>query len=451
MDVGEVVRRIGLAYWPLILGLTFAGFAGAAALHYNDAPIYTSDVRLVLDASDPRAASESVAIADTAKSIATTPSNVSDALASAGVSRDVKQFATRNIELQPLGTSGVMDLQVKDTDPVAAAAIANALAVDVVSTRLTVNEGQAYQLTASLTNQIKALDASIAQLDARIANYQAIATDPSVSAAALSGLYSERTSLAQERLTLEAQISQIKQSLALRPQAGVIDGAEPASKPDPSRAPIDMALGGLGGLVLGIILAALLATLRPRIRGSREISRMLEAPVLGDFQALEQEDHKSLPARVRIAAIRAGVKHVQLVPLDGSAEAVSLVKVMAKKLAPRAATVGTPLNGNGQVVAANRRKVHHSIDVTAFDVSLFSKNGDSTETGLILVTPNVLGRKDLDASAELLALTGWPVAGVVTYRRRSSRSVGKKDRDHVDAVRAYETDHESRFTPLGYL
>src|SRR6266851_2804044 len=351
MDVGEVVRRIGLAYWPLILGLPFAGFAGAAALHYNDAPIYTSDVRLVLDASDPRAASESVAIADTAKSIATTPSNVSDALASAGVSRDVKQFATRNIELQPLGTSGVMDLQVKDTDPVAAAAIATAL---------------------------------------------------SVSAAALSGLYSERTSLAQDRLTLEAQINQIKQSLALRPQAGVIDGAEPASKPDPSRAPIDMALGGLGGLVLGIILAALLATLRPRIRGSREISRMLEAPVLGDFQALEQEDHKSLPARVRIAAIRAGVKHVQLVPLDGSAEAVSLVKVMAKKLAPRAATVGTPLNGNGQVVAANRRKVHHSIDVTAFDVSLFSKNGDSAETGLILVTPNVLGRKDLDASAELL-------------------------------------------------
>ncbi len=178
---------------------------------------------------------------------------------------------------------------------------------------------------------------------------------------------------------------------------------------------------------------------------------MLEAPVLGDFQALEQEDHKSLPARVRIAAIRAGVKHVQLVPLDGSAEAVSLVKVMAKKLAPRAATVGTPLNGNGQVVAANRRKVHHSIDVTAFDVSLFSKNGDSAETGLILVTPNVLGRKDLDASAELLALTGWPVAGVVTYRRRSRRSVGEKDRDHVDAVRAYETDHESRFTPLGYL
>lgn len=450
MEFDEVVRRVGVAYWPLIVALVIAGVAGAFALHVNDRPVYTSDVRFVLDAPDPRAASESGSIADTAKSIATSQSNVADALAAAGVQRDVEQFTTRNIELQPLGTSGVLDLQVKDTDPVAAAAIANALAAEVVKTRATVNESEARQLAASLTDQLKALDARIAQLEARIAGFRGGA-DPSVSAAALSGLYSQRTSFAQERLSIESQINQIYQSLAMRPQAGIIAAAVPASKPDPSRAPIDMALGGLGGLVLGIMAAALLATLRPRISGQREIERMLEAPVLGDFDALEDSSEAEVTARIRIAANRAGVKRVQLVPLNGSDEAINLVNVLTAKLGPGTghASVPVPLNGNGQVITHRGRKPHSTIDVTPFDPSALSKNGSANETGLILVAPNVLAREDLNASADLLSLTGCTVAGVVTYVPRSGRRGGRGM-----AVRRYSerrlAAHGSGLDPLGY-
>jgi len=454
MDVGEVVRRVGLAYWPLILGLAFVGAAGAGAVHFKDAPIYTSEVRFVLDTSDPRAASESVAIADTAKSIATSPANVSAALLSAGVDRDVEQFATRNVDLQPLGTSGVMDLQVKDSDPVAAASIANALAIDVISTRLRVNELQAVQLATSLTDQVKALDASIAQLDARIANYRSSSPDPSTSAAALSGLYSERASLAQERLTLEAEINQINQSLALRPQALIIDAAVPASAPDPSRAPIDMALGGLGGLVLAVILATLLATLRPRISGTRQIERLLAAPVLGNVNRLDDEVDATLPARVGIAAMRLGVKHIQLVPLDGSVEAVNVVNVLADRLGsrPAAASVPVPLYGNGQAVThPRRRSPNHHLDVTPFDPALFMKNGNATETGVILVTPAVLGKGVIEASTDLRSLTGWPVAGVVTYGRKLGRSWELETYGRRSPARARHADVDNRFTPSGYL
>jgi hypothetical protein len=446
MEVNDVVRRVGLAYWPLILGLACVGAMVGGILHYHEPAIYTSDVRFVLDTPDPRAAAESTSIADTAKSIATSPSHIAAALALAGVSRDINEFATRNVELLPLGTSGVMDLQVKDTDSVAASVIANALVADILSTRSAVGDSQANDLIASLTDEINTLGTNIAKLDGQIAHYRPTSNDPSISAAALSGLYSERASLAQERLSLEQEKYQINQSMALRPHAGIIDPAVPASKPDPSRAPIDMALGGLGGLVLAVMLAALLATLRPRIAGQGAIERMLEAPVLGDFDPLDENLDTTLGTRVRIAAIRAGVKHVQLVAIDGSAEALGLVSILAEKLGSRRPpdSVPVPLNGNGQAVARPRRKSSHhdDIDVTPFDLSVFSKNGYTTETGLILVTPDVLHRTNLDASTDLVSLTGWPVAGVVTYGRKLHRIIGLELHGRRSELRLLRADRD---------
>lgn len=427
MDVADVVRRVVLAYWLLIIALVAMGGAAGGALHYGEAPVYTSDVRFVLDASDPRAAAESTAIADTAKSIATSPGHVEAALAVANVHRDVQQFATRNIDLQPLGTSGVLDLQVKDTDRYAAAVIANALATDILSTRASVGTSQANDLLKSLNAQISTLDASLASVDAQIAGYRPTSSDPSVNAASLSGLYSERTSIAQERLTLEQQRIQISQSLALRPQAGIIDHAVPASEADPTRAPIDAALGALGGLVIAVMIAAVLAALRPRISGQRAIERALDAPVLGYFDPMADNLEATLGVRLRIAASRSGVKHIQLVPLNDSAEAVSVVAVLAERLGFRlpaaSISVPVPLNGNGQAVVKPRRKVAASdLNVVPFDPLVYS-NGTASESALVLVAPSVLHREDLDAGADLVSLTGQPIAGVITYARAPRRTL----------------------------
>lgn len=424
MDVQDILTRVGLAYWPLIVALTILGAIGGGALHYGEPPIYTSDVRFVLDANDPRAAAESVAIADTAKSIATSPGHVEAALAVADVKRDAFQFSQRNIDLQPLGTSGVLDLQVKDTDRYAAAVIANALATDIISTRASIGDTQANDLVASLTTQITALDASLANVDAEISAYHSISSDPSVNAAALSGLYSERASLAQERLTLEQQRIQVAQSLALRPQAAIVDQAVPADQPDPSRAPIDMALGALGGLVVAVLLASVLAAVRPRIRGQRQIERALDAQVLGEFDPLDEDTESTLGTRIRIAAARAGVKHVQLMPVNESDETLSVAGVLAERLGHRApiASVPVPLNGNGEaIVRPRRRPPAHEIDVHPFDPAAYLKNGNAAETALVLVAPDVLTKRDLDSSGDSVALTGWRVVGVITYRAASQR------------------------------
>jgi capsular polysaccharide biosynthesis protein len=448
MDVSDVVHRVALAYWPLIIGLALLGAMAGGALHVNDAPVYTSDVRFVLDAPDPQAAAESTSIADAAKSIATSPSHVSAALALAGVTRDIARYVTQNIELQPLGTSGVLDLQVKDTDRTAAAVIANALAKDIIDTRAKVARDRANALLATLNDEIQATNDQIAKVDAAIASFRP-SSDPSVSAATLSGLYSERASLAQERTTLEAEENSITESLAMRPQAGIIDPAVPADRADPSRAPIDIALGVLGGLVVGLMLASLLAVLRPRIKGVHQIEQALDAPVLGDFDPLDEEVDETLGARVRIAANRAGVKKFQMVAVDGSREATALVSILADRLGTPEVPPGVPvpLNGNGQAIVRARRKAHQpAFGVTLFNVADFSKNGVAPETALILVAPDVLHKRDLETAAYLTSLTGWPVAGIVTYSKRALRHGGlgrlrrgdlislRPDRDIVERI-----------------
>ena len=449
MDVSDVVHRVALAYWPLIIGLALLGAMAGGALHVNDAPVYTSDVRFVLDAPDPQAAAESTSIADAAKSIATSPSHVSAALALAGVTRDIARYVTQNIELQPLGTSGVLDLQVKDTDRTAAAVIANALAKDIIDTRAKVARDRANALLATLGDEIQATNDEIAKVDAAIASFRP-SSDPSVSAATLSGLYSERASLAQERTTLEAEQNSITESLAMRPQAGIIDPAVPAALADSSRAPIDIALGFLGGLVVGLMLASLLAVLRPRVKGVHQIEQALEAPVLGDFDPLDEDVDATLGARVRIAANRAGVKNFQLVAVDGSREATGLVSILAERLGTPEVPPGAPvpLNGNGQAIVRARRKANQpALGVTLFNVADFSKNGVAPETALILVAPDVLHKRDLETAAYLTSLTGWPVAGIVTYSKRALQHGGLRRLRRADLISLRpDRDIVDRFT-----
>ena len=436
MDVSDVVHRVALAYWPLIIGLALLGTLAGGALHVNDAPIYTSDVRFVLDAPDPQAAAESTSIADAAKSIATSPSHVSAALALAGVKRDIARYVTQNIELQPLGTSGVLDLQVKDPNREAAKVVANALAKDIIDTRAKVSRDSANALLATLVQEIQSTDDAIAKVDAAIAGFRP-SSDPSVSAATLSGLYSERASLAQERTTLQAEENSITESLAMRPQAGIIDPAVAAAVADPSRAPIDIALGFLGGLVIGLMLASLLALLRPRIKGAHQIEQALEAPVLGDFDPLDEDVDATLGARVRIAANRAGVKNFQLVAVDGSREATGLVSLLAERLGTPEVPAGTPvpLNGNGQAIVRPRRKGHQpGPGVSLFNVADFSKNGVAPESALILVAPDVLHKRELETAAYLTSLTGWPVAGIVTYSKRALQHGRMSRSRHGDLI-----------------
>src|SRR5439155_18346310 len=73
MELNEAARRIVWRHGALILAFVLMGGVITAALHLRDQTTYTATSRLVLDTSDPQSSAESVAIADTARAIATSP------------------------------------------------------------------------------------------------------------------------------------------------------------------------------------------------------------------------------------------------------------------------------------------------------------------------------------------------------------------------------------------
>ncbi len=115
MELNEVGRRIFGQHWRLILGLVLAGIAVAALLHGGSVSTYTASTRLVLDTQDPKSRAESTSIADTAKAIATSPSQVRGALEDAHVTgRDPIDLAKHHVSIGALGTSAVLQLSVSD-------------------------------------------------------------------------------------------------------------------------------------------------------------------------------------------------------------------------------------------------------------------------------------------------------------------------------------------------
>jgi capsular polysaccharide biosynthesis protein len=145
MELREAARRIVLQHWLLIACLVVVGVA-IGAIHGHRPPEYTASTRLVIGADDPKSRTESGSIADTAKAIATSPTQVRRALEDAKIDRNPNAVASGHVSVSALGTSGVVQLSVSDKDPDAAQAIANALAGRVIRVRTDVVNGQVEQV-----------------------------------------------------------------------------------------------------------------------------------------------------------------------------------------------------------------------------------------------------------------------------------------------------------------
>src|ERR1700674_1536271 len=179
MDLQEVIRRILFGHWVVITACVVLAAGAIVTFHLFETPTYTASTRVVLDAPAPTSGTEATSVADAAKAIATSPSHVIAALNVAGVVRDPVKVIS-NITLTPLGTSGVLVLTVTDSNAGAAAGIANALANDLIQTRLAVSPAAQ---KAALDTQIKTVTDQISALTAEITTLkdqlQTLPVDPS--------------------------------------------------------------------------------------------------------------------------------------------------------------------------------------------------------------------------------------------------------------------------------
>jgi uncharacterized protein involved in exopolysaccharide biosynthesis len=135
VEIRRAVSRLVRGHWPLLLGLVAAGLLSGLGLHVRDHPRYSASARVALDVADPQGSAGSQVVSDTARAIVTSRSHVAGALAAVPAQRDPAAVAERDVTAQQMGASGIVQVVVTDEDPGVAAALANALAADLVETR----------------------------------------------------------------------------------------------------------------------------------------------------------------------------------------------------------------------------------------------------------------------------------------------------------------------------
>lgn len=408
MELGEVIGRIFGRHKKLIAALVLAGLLAGFAIHLDDAPRYSASARLVLDTSDPEDQAQSGVIADTTRAIASGPSLVREALATIGVRRNATELARRHVSVQALGSSGVMQLSVTDSDPEVAVALANAIAESVIRTRLQVTAGEAASVVRSLDKQITLFQQQISDLDARI--------DQAGGAAASGQLVRRREALEQRMSQLESERASVQTTRALRPKADVLDAASPPAQQLPGRRLPDLVLGGLLGLLLGVGAAAMVESLRPTLVGRTAIARGTEAPVLAELVGPPQRrghrhgwvaaDVAEAAMHVELVAVAAGVQQVRLMALDRQVDLSNLVQILGDSL--KTATVQ-----QADMPTARRRRPGARAEL---EPEALQSEGEGGRIGLVLVAPTVLKLADLDPVKDFLTISGWPLLGVIVYQ-----------------------------------
>lgn len=393
MELSEAGRRIFGQHWPLILVCIFFVLVGIGigALVRGGSQTYTASTRLVLDTQDPKTRSESASIADTAKAIATSPSQVRSALEDAHVTgRDPIDLAEHHVSIVALGTSAVLQLSVSDRNPRVAAAVATTLASRVIRARLEVSNGQLQRVLGQLEQRIDGLNRRIAGVDS-----------PTL-----------RASLGQQRSVLEAERVSLLSTEALRPKPSIISPAALPKQADSSHWLPYLVLGALLGLVLGVGAAGLLETIRPTLVGGDALARALETPLLGSLRS-EPNEHdadalRRITPRLFVAAEVAGVGTVNLLATDPD---VDLSRLANGLEAAPADAFGPP---------RSPRDTHSGLRIRPFNLRDSSPEVPGG-VGLVVVSPTALKRTQLMDVSHLLNVASLPLLGLVTYSRSASR------------------------------
>src|SRR5258708_18819251 len=120
-------------------------------------PMYAASARIVSGSTVPASNAQADAIASQIQGIATGRTAAAKALQAAGVTRNLSDFVAGHVSVSGLGGSQVVDLKVTDRNPRVAAALAKALAAEVVESINNVGQGG---LSAALT----AIDQEIVRL-----------------------------------------------------------------------------------------------------------------------------------------------------------------------------------------------------------------------------------------------------------------------------------------------
>jgi len=313
-----------------------------------------------------------------------------------GVVRD-PATVVEEVQVEPIGTSGVLEVSVTDADATASAVIVNGLAAEIVRVR---DEA----VFASTRKALADTDAQIAAVTARIAAIEDEAKAAVAGLRRVDALALEHAQAMEQRSSLESQRQQLVTTLTAAVPPRVIDTTSTGDLV-PAALTTRLAIGGLLGLVLGVALAAIRESLRPTLSGAA-IARHFGAPLLARLRRPPQSGTGTsdpwLANYLTLAADAAGVTSVQLVPVGRGVD----VSALARNLDAR--------EGGPHVVplVLDHDGPRHAVD----------PQPPGERVGIVAVTPDVVKGTGLFADIERHAeLARRPIIGIITYRGRARR------------------------------
>ncbi|MFC4910288.1 hypothetical protein [Actinomadura gamaensis] len=308
MEIDEVAARVIRTYWALLLVTTLVPLLAVFALMSGRAQPSAAQARIVVPggAAAGAAGDNGVSAAvSTAKAFATGHDLLAKVIRDGHLARTPDKVA-KQITAKGLGTSTVVELTVKDRDAAVALKLARAIADEAVAEINTSNQG--------------AIQAQLGQVNQQIGTLTRQQADASPGSTSYDRITSQLTDLRTNRTELQTQ-------LANAGNASVAQPAILAPKSDPTV--MTAVVAGLGGLVLGILLAVLAELVRPTVPGQRRVARRLGVPLLGWLDRSPAET-AALGRTVRLAARKAGVAQVTVVPAAGGHLPAELVSQVAE-------------------------------------------------------------------------------------------------------------------------
>jgi len=397
VDLNEAAQRILRRHWVLILLVTLIGVGVPAALIRAQENTYLATARIVIGATDTRDGQEATALADAALALATSRDVVGRVLTQTGLDRDPTAIS-EEVQVEPIGTSGVLELSVVDGNARSSAQIVNALAVEVVRLR---DEA----VFASTRKLLTDTDYYIAVARDRIAAIESEARQTIAILRPVDALALEHSQAMEQLSSLESQRQQLVEALTASVPPRVVDASSTTGDLVPAALTTRLAIGAVLGFVLGVALAATRESLRPTLSG-KAIARHLGAPLLARLRRAPRADtgvsDPWLPNYLTLAADAAGVTAVELVPVGRRVDVSGLARDLGDlkggpRVVPLVLGAGGP-DDEGRIPLAGER------------------------VGIVAVTPDVVKGTAVFADLERhVELARRPVIGVITFRGRVGR------------------------------
>jgi hypothetical protein len=395
MRIDEAFRRVIGGYWWLIGLLVVVPVVATGVYAKHLPPQYQAVARVQMSGGLASTNVQADAATQWLQGVITTPAMVRHAMTAAGIKGDPTLFATNSIGVTRVGVSTVNDVVVTTDNPDRSVIAANSLVQQALKYANTSHQSDASRMGA-LTQQI---DALTKQRDDLIQRLAVAAPGPVLE------IQARIAAMAPTLTDLLRQRSDLVLASAQRSSIGLLDPATTLPDPVGPKAPQLVALAGLAALILALGCVAILEAVHPQVRGRRWVAAELDVPLLGHLPTLDLTGPKGARSlrefgnAARVVGARFAGRPILLLPVE-------------KRYERWAARVCLELETLTGV------RIEHAPDAAAAPPGRATALNRANEPVVIALSPAVESQRNLEDVARNAAVMGWPVVGVLTFRRR---------------------------------